>query len=93
MRPQLVLISAGFDAHRDDPIGSLDLETEDFGLLLTRSSTLPPLTQAARSSACSKGGITRQFWPAAWHCTSRTCSEPIPRQVEFPNTVPSCFQL
>ncbi|MCA9000125.1 MAG: histone deacetylase [Planctomycetaceae bacterium] len=29
-KPQLVLISAGFDAHREDPIGSLDLETEDF---------------------------------------------------------------
>jgi acetoin utilization deacetylase AcuC-like enzyme len=33
VRPQLVLISAGFDAHRDDPIGSLELETEDFGAL------------------------------------------------------------
>jgi acetoin utilization deacetylase AcuC-like enzyme len=33
MRPELVLISAGFDAHRDDPIGSLGLETEDFGPL------------------------------------------------------------
>jgi acetoin utilization deacetylase AcuC-like enzyme len=30
MKPRLVLISAGFDAHRDDPIGSLELETEDF---------------------------------------------------------------
>ena len=30
IRPQLVLVSAGFDAHRADPIGSLDLETEDF---------------------------------------------------------------
>lgn len=30
-RPQLVLVSAGFDAHRLDPIGSLGLETEDFG--------------------------------------------------------------
>lgn len=32
-RPQLVLISAGFDAHRLDPIGSLGLETEDFRAL------------------------------------------------------------
>jgi acetoin utilization deacetylase AcuC-like enzyme len=32
-RPQLMLISAGFDAHRLDPIGSLGLETEDFGRL------------------------------------------------------------
>ena len=33
VKPQLVLISAGFDAHRDDPVGSLELETEDFGQL------------------------------------------------------------
>ena len=25
--------SAGFDAHKDDPIGSLGLESEDFGTL------------------------------------------------------------
>ncbi len=29
-RPQLVLISAGFDAHVADPVGSLSLESEDF---------------------------------------------------------------
>jgi acetoin utilization deacetylase AcuC-like enzyme len=33
VKPQLVLISAGFDAHREDPIGSLGLETDDFGRL------------------------------------------------------------
>jgi acetoin utilization deacetylase AcuC-like enzyme len=33
VRPELVLISAGFDAHREDPIGSLELETEDFARL------------------------------------------------------------
>ncbi len=32
-RPDLVLISAGFDAHAEDPIGSLGLETEDFAEL------------------------------------------------------------
>jgi acetoin utilization deacetylase AcuC-like enzyme len=30
IRPQLVLISAGFDAHADDPIGSLGLQIDDF---------------------------------------------------------------
>jgi acetoin utilization deacetylase AcuC-like enzyme len=33
IRPQLVLVSAGFDAHRADPIGSLGLEIEDFAEL------------------------------------------------------------
>jgi len=30
MKPELVILSAGFDAHVDDPVGSLSLETEDF---------------------------------------------------------------
>lgn len=30
IKPELVLVSAGFDAHRDDPVGDLGLETEDF---------------------------------------------------------------
>ncbi len=30
-RPDLVLISAGFDAHRDDPLGGCNLDAESFG--------------------------------------------------------------
>jgi len=37
IRPQLVLISAGFDGHKDDPIGSLGLEASDFAAF-TRSA-------------------------------------------------------
>jgi len=33
IRPQLVFVSAGFDTHRDDPVGSLGLENEDFAPL------------------------------------------------------------
>jgi acetoin utilization deacetylase AcuC-like enzyme len=33
MKPQLILVSAGFDTHRLDPVGNLGLETEDFGVL------------------------------------------------------------
>ncbi len=29
-RPELIVLSAGFDAHTADPVGSLSLETEDF---------------------------------------------------------------
>ena len=32
-RPQLVLVSAGFDSHRDDPLGSFRLEDSDYGAL------------------------------------------------------------
>ena len=33
LKPQLVIVSAGFDAHRRDPVGSLGLQTEDFAAL------------------------------------------------------------
>lgn len=33
VKPQLVLISAGFDAHRLDPVGGLGLESHHFGLI------------------------------------------------------------
>jgi acetoin utilization deacetylase AcuC-like enzyme len=45
-KPELVLISAGFDAHRQDPIGSLELEVEDFGRL----------TQTVLAIACQYSG-------------------------------------
>lgn len=32
-KPELIIVSAGFDAHREDPIGSLNLEVEDFATL------------------------------------------------------------
>ena len=31
--PQMVIISAGFDAHRDDPLAMLHLQEEDFARL------------------------------------------------------------
>ena len=33
LQPQMVFISAGFDAHRDDPVGSLGLDADAFRTL------------------------------------------------------------
>ena len=35
IKPQIVLLCAGFDPHRQDPIGGLDLDFEDFAALNT----------------------------------------------------------
>jgi len=32
-KPDLLLVSAGFDAHQDDPLGQLSLNAEDFGAM------------------------------------------------------------
>ncbi len=39
-RPDLILISAGYDAHRDDPLGGLSLETSSYGALSARMRAL-----------------------------------------------------
>ena len=38
--PDLILISAGYDAHRDDPLGGLALETSSYGALSSRVRAL-----------------------------------------------------
>jgi acetoin utilization deacetylase AcuC-like enzyme len=50
-RPQLVLISAGFDAHRDDPLAECRLEASSFG----RMATL--VKGAARSWGAPLGAV------------------------------------
>jgi acetoin utilization deacetylase AcuC-like enzyme len=44
-KPEVVLVSAGFDAHRLDPIGGLGLETEDF-IDLTKLALFVAVTHA-----------------------------------------------
>lgn len=39
-RPDLILISAGFDAHRDDPLGGCMLDSADFGAMAARVAAL-----------------------------------------------------
>ncbi|WP_419905647.1 histone deacetylase family protein [Kiloniella sp.] len=34
--PELIIVSAGFDAHREDPLASINLEDEDFGWVSRR---------------------------------------------------------
>jgi acetoin utilization deacetylase AcuC-like enzyme len=52
--PDWVLVSAGFDAHRDDPLAELCLSAGDFGLLAERVAELAP--GPARTIAFLEGG-------------------------------------
>jgi acetoin utilization deacetylase AcuC-like enzyme len=60
VRPQLVLISAGFDAHREDPIGSLELETEDFGMLTKTVLAVAHEFAGGRTVSLLEGGYNPQ---------------------------------
>jgi acetoin utilization deacetylase AcuC-like enzyme len=56
IRPQLVLISAGFDAHAKDPIGSLGLDVEDFIGLTKEAKEVAKTHAQGRLVSCLEGG-------------------------------------
>ena len=56
IKPELVLVSAGFDAHVNDPIGSLGLETEDFVELTKIAIDVANTHAAGRIVTCLEGG-------------------------------------
>jgi acetoin utilization deacetylase AcuC-like enzyme len=52
----LVLVSAGFDAHAQDPIGSLGLEVEDFAVLSRQALDVARTHARGRLVSCLEGG-------------------------------------
>ena len=59
--PELVLVSAGYDAHRDDPVGGCALETSSFAEL-----TRQVLTLGVPVGACSRAATTSTRSPPGW---------------------------
>ena len=51
-----MLISAGFDAHRLDPIGGLGLDVEDFVTLTERVLEIADVHAGGRVVSCLEGG-------------------------------------
>ncbi len=59
-RPELVIVSAGYDAHADDPLGSLRLSTETFGVMAGQLGELQIATGArARGRLRPRGAASR----------------------------------
>jgi acetoin utilization deacetylase AcuC-like enzyme len=54
--PQAILISAGFDAHRDDPLGQIELSTEAFAWMSRRLTEIAKRHAAGRIISVLEGG-------------------------------------
>lgn len=63
IKPELVLISAGFDSHRLDPIGSLGLETEDFADLTRIVAEVAQAHAGGRIVSLLEGGYNVDVLP------------------------------
>lgn len=55
-KPELIMISAGFDAHKDDPLAGMMLETDDFAWVTRRICDLADLHCAGRVVSALEGG-------------------------------------
>ena len=55
-KPELVLVSAGFDAHRDDPLGGMRLTTPQFARLAARIRDVADECCGGRLVAAVEGG-------------------------------------
>ncbi len=56
MAPDLIMISAGFDAHRDDPLANLNLTEEDFAWVTARLMDVADKTASGRIVSLLEGG-------------------------------------
>ncbi len=63
MRPELILLSAGFDAHVLDPVGSLGLETEDFIAMTEMVVAVADQHAEGRLVSVLEGGYNTQILP------------------------------
>lgn len=62
-QPQLILVSAGFDAHRQDPVGGLNLEEEDYFTLGLWMEQLAQSYSQGRLISLLEGGYHLDFMP------------------------------
>jgi acetoin utilization deacetylase AcuC-like enzyme len=67
IRPELVLVSAGFDSHRADPVGSLGLEVEDFQTLSALVTAIADSHAGGRVVSVLEGGYNP---PVLAHCVA-----------------------
>lgn len=56
LKPELVLLSAGFDAHVRDPLGNLCLEAEDFAAMTKQVREVARTHAKGRLVSCLEGG-------------------------------------
>lgn len=54
--PEMLFLSAGFDAHQDDPLASISLTTEDFGWITNALTEVAARLCGGRVVSCLEGG-------------------------------------
>ena len=63
--PELLLISAGFDAHRADPLAQMNLTEEDFAWATGQLCDIADAHAGGRVVSALEGGYDLEAWAAS----------------------------
>lgn len=74
--PQLILVSAGYDAHKNDPLAGMNLDVEGFGQLVTLLNALAQEVCEGRILFVLEGGYNLKALSEAVVCTMDTSMAP-----------------
>ena len=85
--PELVIVSAGFDAHTEDPLASMNVTEDGFRALARRSAALAPrcaavleggynLSTLPRLVGAALEGFRASRTPSTWRGTPSSASSP-----------------
>ena len=95
-KPDLILISAGFDAHQDDPLGGMGVTTHGFGVMTQISNRLAKAHSNGKMSLILEGGYSIPALTEsmdiclntlAGNSISEIADQPMPRTLEIINRV------
>jgi len=83
-KPEIILVSAGFDAHERDPLGGMNVTTRGFGLFAERLCAVADEVCGGRIVLALEGGYDLEALADSVAETVRVLAEPAPRAREYP---------
>ena len=88
-RPELLIVSAGYDAHAADPLGGMSLEAAAFGRFAARLASLTREVEAAPPALVLEGGYNLRALTESVAATMRGVEEGSDAGREYPGRVRS----
>jgi len=92
-RPELLIVSAGYDAHERDPLGSMDVTTRGFGLFAERLCGVADQVCGGRIVLALEGGYDLEGLADSVAESVRVLAEPTPAPRECPVPGPRAEEL
>ncbi|APV45400.1 Acetoin utilization deacetylase AcuC [Dehalogenimonas formicexedens] len=77
-KPELILVSAGYDAHRDDPLGGMKLTETGYAAIVARIAALSEECCGGKAVFCLEGGYNLEALARSIGATFRVLVEEAP---------------